>query len=290
VAPLPVCAAARRYQERHNERVRVVRWALIPVGVIVVILLAVGAFGLHLLRAAQPTVRTALPALNRAVADVLAAAGPHVAVAVGGLVRVETCRAPWWTTGAQYARGSDLYVTPGQEGALLTRLAQRLTAEDLSVRHVASPGSSAGALAGGTGPGSAVTLSVQPLGAGWLRVSAQTGCRRQATVGLFDAPLDGTGRAHLDTIFQQLHVTPGGWHTYQLTCPEGGDAVTVAAESAPHTATAPLTGLAATADPADVVDSRTDRLVLRSGDTSTVVGVSDDDDRYTAEYTTGCAS
>jgi hypothetical protein len=277
-----------RRRWRQNERVRVVRWALIPVGVIVVILLAAGAVGLHLARAGQPTVRSALPALNRTVADVLAAVGPRTAVAVGGLVRVDSCRAPWWTGGAEYARSSDLYVTPGQEGALLTRLAQRLGAEDLSVRRVASPGSAAGALAGSAG-GNAVRLSVQPLGDGWLRVSAQTGCRRLATVGLFDAPLDGTGRSRLAALFGTLHAAPGGWHTYQLACPRGGDAVTVAAESAPHTAREPLTALAATAPPADLVDSHADRLVLRTGDASTVVGISDDDDRYTAEYTTGCS-
>lgn len=263
------------------------RWALIPVGVIVVIALGAGVLGLHLLRAAQPTVRSALPSLNHTVAEVLAAVGPHTAVAVGGLVRVDTCQAPWWTGGAEYARDSDLYVTPGQEGALLSRLAQRLSAEDLSVRLVASPGSSAGALTGRAAPGG-VTLSVEPLGDGWLRVSAQTGCRRLATVGLFDAPLDNTGQTRLKTIFQQLRVPVGGWHTYQLTCPKGGDAVTVAAESPPHTANAPLTTLAATAEPGDIVDSGPDRLVLSSGTSSTVVQVSDDDARYTAEYTTGC--
>ena len=85
----------------------------------------------------QTTIGNARPVVDRAIVDVVAAAGGGPVVAVSGFDRIKTCKITPVRSGAEFRRVVDLYTSPGTESAILHMIASGLPA-----RYHARAGSS----------------------------------------------------------------------------------------------------------------------------------------------------
>lgn len=258
-------------------------WLAVPLAV----LLALVMGGLIVVPATlerhQPTFGGALPAMDRAVVAAVRAAPTQAVVALGGVVAAEKCELTPWSTGRRFSRTADVFVPPDGAVAAVTHI-QHALPEEMSP-HVDGQVLTAW-------PGGMVQLTVQVLDAarGWLRVSADSQCRRPDGSGVVEPAVPSGARGYLTKVFERLDAKPGGWHVYQVPCPDGGGVLTtVAATSPPHTAKGSLPDEVADLMPdTGPLDSAPDRVVFRSNTASVVLGVSDDDGRYTTQYTTPC--
>jgi hypothetical protein len=235
--------------------------------------------------ARQPTVGDAVATLDRAVSDVLVAAGPDAAVAVGGVVRSSVCRINALRTGGIFTASADLYTDPAGEDSLITAIAQRLSGAYAVRRGVAVSGVRPleADIAG------RVHLSVRKLSEGWLGVSTRTVCSLGAAAPPPAAASGAAGVAGINALFARLGTRAASVSEQRLDC-TGGAIVTVAAVSAPVD-TARLNERLTAAVPAGArrfASGRSNRVVYRDGDVSVIVAASDDGTAVTAQYTTTC--
>jgi hypothetical protein len=235
--------------------------------------------------ARQPVVVDAVPMMRKAVADAVTAAGPEAAVAVSGVVRSSQCRINAFRDGGIFTARADLYTDPGGEDALITGIVQQLSGA-YAVRR--------GAAVSGTRPaeadlGQGVRLTVRRIGAGWLTVSARTGCSLGAAPGQQTPPADSAGVAAITATFAALGTRPASSVQHRLDCP-GGSLITVAAVSEPVDSARLGTRLAAVvpAGARQFESGSSNRVVYRAGEVSVIVAASDDGSTVTSQYTTDC--
>jgi hypothetical protein len=286
----PATACARLTAPLHNGGVTVrVRRRLVIGALVLSVVIAGGvAAGVAWWRwdtARQPTVGEAVAVLDRAVADVVVAAGPEAAVAVSGVVRSTVCRINAFRQGGVFTANADLYTDPGGEDSLISAVAQRLAGAYPVLRGVAVAGVRPlqASVAGG------VELSVRKLSAGWLGVSARTGCSLGAAASPAPASPGDTGAAGITTLFARLGTRAASFTQHRLDC-SGGAIVTVAAVSQPVDSSRLAQRLAA-AVPAGArrfASGESNRVVYRDGQVSVIVAASDDGTAVTSQYTTAC--
>jgi hypothetical protein len=250
---------------------------------VVVQVLAAGAV-VRYTRPRLPGLAAAVPVLDRAIAEVVDGAGDRAAVAISPLVPLTTCQVTPLARGRLVSRTADLYTDPGQEAALIGRIAAALPAADHPSR-AATVGSGPPPLTADLGTG--LSLRVTRLGTGWLEAIAQTDCRdtgRTVAPSAPAAPDPTTVR-----VLAALGTTAAGTHADRLACP-GGTIVTLSTVSAPTDPTN-LRNRLAEAVPASArrFVATGNRLAWRDGGTSVVVAASDDGRHVTAQVTaSGC--
>jgi hypothetical protein len=188
------------------------------------VLLVAGAvvYALH----GQPTVRdqttiaNARPVVDRAIVDVVAAAGTAPVVAVSGFDRVGSCRITPVRTGANYRREVDLYTSPGTESTILATIASHLPVR----YHASSSARPKPSLYADAGDYVAVNGSVPSRGV--VRVEAVTGCRPGAAPPVSAAGSTPPGSADATVIAAVLGAlgNPSAATTTiaSLACPSGG--------------------------------------------------------------------
>lgn len=239
----------------------------------------------------EPTVREqrsiaqAIPVVNRALGEIIVAAGPDVVVELSSPRLVEGCRLSLVRDGATLEQDVTFRTVESQERALISRIAQGLP-KDYRARSRASKGTlraDAGEFVGIEGG------LTEP---GTVKLTATTGCRPglPADVGelLPEAPRDDEPVR----VLAALGVTDHDPVTRAVVrCPDDDGQVRASrvvgrgAVSKPLDATLrPLAG----ADPV-VVMAQTDRYAYRSGSRSVVVEAVDGEIRVTVTES-GCAS
>lgn len=236
--------------------------------------------------------RPRLPALAAVEADtdagiiaVVDAAGGRAAVTVTELVATTTCQHTTFARGHIYTRTADLYTDAGSEDALIARIAAGLPAGFHPSR--ANPlGSPVAPLRAQAGPG--VQLTVQVISTGWISATAQTDCRATPPGAAPAGSPAATAAvpAAVTALFARLGTSAAAWHTEAVPCP-GGAITTVDAVSA-DTDSSDIAARLAPAIPAGARRYTTpgNRVIWRTGATSTLVAASDDGTHVTAQITT----
>ncbi|MFD0578040.1 hypothetical protein [Dactylosporangium darangshiense] len=262
------------------------RWLLAVSVLAALALLAGAAVGVWRWQASRdPKVDTALPDMDRALADVLAAAGDEPAVAVNGLVRAATCPLGVLRTGGRYSRTAELYVAGGDEDTLIGRIAQRLPATYQAHRDTVTSGSApplTADLAGG------VRVSVRQLGIGWLVADAATGCvAGPATTPDSAPPPEDPAVPAITTLLDSLGTAPAILTTTTLDCP-AGQIRTVAAISRSTDSGRLADRLTVPAGARTYLAAGSNRVAYRDGTASIIVAASDDGTAITVRRTTPC--
>lgn len=266
---------------RPRRRGRLVLLVALLVIVAVAVPAGVGAAMWRAYTRRQPTVTDAVPAMDRAIADVLAAAGPDPAVAVTGMVRVAVCRLDAIRTGGRYNRVASLYTTRGDEDTLITRITQALPAGYRASRGAGPAGQAAPMTADA---GRDVHLSVRQAGYGWVTATAATGCTTGPGNVITSSPGPGEpGLAAITGVLTQLGTRLASAHRNSLTCPAGA-IVTIAAVSA-TTSTEHVADRVQVPPGARRISLSTDEVAYRQGAVSLVVAVSDDGTAITVRHT-----
>jgi hypothetical protein len=254
-------------------------------GVVVLAALAGGgAAWWHWDTGRQPQVRDVVAAMNRAVADVVVAAGPDAAVAVSPVVRSTDCHLGFLRTGGIFTARADLYTNLGDEDSVITALGQRLPAGYAVSRGPLVAG--ARSLRATSG---AVGVSVQRLSPGWLGVIARSGCSLGTATAPPPAAATGTAATALTGLLAHLGTRPAVLTQQQVSCAAGA-IVTVAAVSEPVDSSRLATRLAAVvpATATRFISGDSNRVVYRDGATSVIIAASDDGTSVSAQYTTTC--
>ena len=233
----------------------------------------------------QPRVEDAVAVMTRAVADAVVAAGPTAAVAVSGVLRSTECRINAFRQGGIFTANADVYTDPGGEEALITAMAEPLS-RSYPIRR--------GAAVAGVRPASAdlpagVRLSIRRLSAGWLSVSARTGCSLGSAPASVEEPVDPTAREAITAVFAALGTRPTSFKAHRLPCAQGST-VTVAAVSEPADSAGLRARLAATipAQAHRLAAGTSNRVAYRAGTVSVIVAASDDGTSVTSQYTVVC--
>jgi hypothetical protein len=232
----------------------------------------------------QPQVRDVVATMNRAVADIVVAAGPDAAVAVSPVVRTTDCKLGFLRTGGIFTARADLYTNPGGEDALLTTIGQQLPSGYEVTRGPAIAGTRSLRATGEA----TVGVSVQRLSPGWLTVIARSGC----SLGKAAAPpaaAAGPAVAALTDLLSHLGTSPATLTEQQVSC-AAGNIVTIAAISRPVDSSGLATRLAAAVPTGATrfASGDSNRVVYRTGTTSVIIAASDDGTAVTAQYTTLC--
>jgi len=259
------------------------RRVLITVTVAWIVLLA--ALAVHAARHDGPTVRgqttidQALPAVDRAVADLtVAAEASDVVVEISGYRQVSgACTITAARPGARYERVVHLYVAAGRESALVDRVRTGLPRRyDTTVTRTARRELTADA-------GDFVAVRGSIVGPGQVRISADTGCRARGE------PIPDTRPAveakPVDTVLDALHVTAAERRTAIIGCSRGGAIATAEADGPAGSAPASLPDALRGGTPEPVVAQPT-LYAYRNGPVGVVVRTHDGIVTVTA--TTGC--
>jgi hypothetical protein len=192
-------------------------WIAIAAAAWAVALVVAGIFAA---RNGEPTVREqttivdALPTLDRAVAAVVqAAAGPRVAVAVGGYERTDDGCSAGNRDGERYERVATVYTTPGEEAAMIDRISAGLPdSYGIRVRHSATH-----TLRGDAG--FYVALRGGVTSPGELTFAADTGCRVPG--GRIPVARAATAPPAASDVLDRLGVSAGQTVTFAMACPSG---------------------------------------------------------------------
>jgi hypothetical protein len=261
------------------------RWPAVAIAAWVLVLVAAGAYAA---RHGRPTVREqttivqALPALDRGIADVVAAAqGPDVVAAIGGYARTAArCEVTAARHGERYERTVLLYTVSGRERALVDRIAAGLPRSyRVTVHH------RDGADALRADAGFYVRLGGETVGPGRLRVTLDTGCREAGgAVPSPSTPPEG-GRAPVQAVFARLGITVAHWRTHRVTCRPGRTLWTVEGLGEPGRAPDSLAEALRSYRAALLAD--VDAYAFRDGDAGVVASVRDG--VLSVAATTGCA-
>ena len=261
-----------------------ITWIAVPVAVLGLSTVAAVAWW-RWDTARQPVVTDAVPAMRRAVADAVLAAGPAAAVAVSGVVRSSRCRINAVRAGAIFTIRADLYTDIGGEEALITGIAGQLSGSYPVSRGTAGAG--VRPLEADAGQG--VRLAVRRIGPGWVTVTARTGCSRGTDPVRPSSPPGGPGTAAITAAFAALGTRSASFVTHQLDCPQSS-LTTVAAVSEPADS-ARLAERLTTALPAGArifASGDSNRIAYRDGAVSVIVAASDDGTTITSQHTSGC--
>ncbi|GAA1804624.1 hypothetical protein HC028_04000 [Planosporangium flavigriseum] len=230
----------------------------------------------------QSSVAHALPTVDRALSEVIAAAASAGAVAeVGGYREVTAqCSITAVRDGARYERTARLYVPVGQERALLDGIAAKLPHDyDARVRKSGDYPFTADA-------GDFVALQGRPVGPGEVRFTADTGCRPLTGPVSEAAPSAAAPtQVPVQAVLATLKVTQVRWQTHRVECVRGGSVRTVQAAGAAGNAPPALVD-ALRAVSSDALVARPDLYVYRSGPVGVVVRTREG--VVTVSATTGC--
>ncbi len=255
------------------------RWWLLG-AVLVVLIAGAGVLTWRQLHPNTPTraaVASAVPGLDSAIAEVVAATGDGAAVTVSGLVPTTSC-----SGGRLYTVTADLYTNPGDEAALIDRIAAALPA---SMHPSRSPGLGGGAETLNATLGGGDQLQIIQLDTGWVAATATTDCRADRTAS--PSPAAPADQA-LTSVLAALDTTPTTWHSDAVVC-ASGRITTLSTASQPIS----LDGIAARLAQlpprgAIVFTSPSDRISWRVGPVSTVIAAADSGTHLTAQTTTSC--
>jgi hypothetical protein len=232
-----------------------------------------------------PALTAVAPALDRAIATVVTAAGDDAAVTVSGLVPVTSCEHTSLAKGSRFTRTANLYTDPGGEDAVIDHVAAALPPSEHPVRGAPSPSGISGLTAD---LGSGITLQVIAVGDGWLAATAETDCR----TGAADPPPAGPQPASLVDPVTQLLASLGtratGFHSETVTCTHGHITTLDAASASTVTGNLPTRLAAVVPAGARQFRSTANRLAWRLGGVSTIVAASDDGTEIDVQRTTAC--
>jgi hypothetical protein len=264
-------------------------WLKILTGVwVVALVIGGGWYALH----GEPSVReqtsigNARPVVDRAIVDVVAAAGGGPVVAVSGFDRVKSCKITPVRSGAEFRRIVNLYTSPGTESAILHMIASGLPA-----RYDAQAGSSA-RLTLDADAGDYVAVDGTVPAPGVVRIEADTGCRRDsgsgATVGEPASPAGSPAAAALPPVLGALGRPALSYATVaNLACPSGGSLRSVQAVLPPGSAPASLASALRTLAATPAAASRT-TYAFRSGAVDVVAVANPTSHAVTVTGTTHC--
>jgi hypothetical protein len=167
----------------------------------------------------QTTIAQAAPTVDRAIGQVIAAAGAGVVPAITGYDKLESCAVTPVRIGARYDREVWLAAAPGTESGLLDRIAAGLPAGYRPVAtHPSTGGSPAPRLAADAGDYVAISGSVDR--SGLVRITASTGCRPLGHPPAADPAVapPTADRAPIDRVLAALGVTGVRWADHRLPC------------------------------------------------------------------------
>jgi len=269
-------------------------WLKVLTGVwIVALVIGGGWYALHGAPSVreQTTIGNARPVVDRAIVDVVAAAGGGPVVAVSGFDRVKSCKITPVRSGAEFRRVVDLYTSPGSESAILHMIASGLPA-----RYHAQAGSSA-RLTLDADAGDYVALDGTVPAPGLIRIEADTGCRQDggaadtgAVVGEPSPPAESPSAAALAPVLGALGRPAVSYATVaDLACPSGGSLRSVAATLPPGSAPASLATTLRTLAAAPAAASRT-TYAFRSGAVDVVTVANPKSHAVIVTATTHCAT
>jgi hypothetical protein len=198
----------------------------------------------------QTTVAQAEPTVDRAVADIVAAStvDGKAVVSLSSFQSEGPCKVTTFRAGGRYQRVVTAVVAPGDEEALIRRVAQHLPAAYnamLSNRKPVTMTADAGFFVG---------LSGSVAGAGQVQFVVDTGSCR--SIG--DIPAEATTAspdqaAAVRGLLAQLGGSPLSVHRYAVPCPDGGQLSTVEAFADTTPKAPPESTLAAIPDAKPVV-------------------------------------
>jgi hypothetical protein len=181
--------------------------------------------GVWYARHGRPTVREqttaagAGPTVDRAIGQVINAAGTGVVPAVTGYDEVTTCAITPVRQGVRYDREAWLATAPGTESALLDRIVAGLPRSyRASAAHPKTGGLTAQRMSADAGDYVQITGSVDR--AGLVRVTAGTGCRPRGDLPAPDPTRvpAATDRAPVQRILDALGVEAPHWSSHRLPC------------------------------------------------------------------------
>jgi hypothetical protein len=263
------------------------RWFLAAAVVgVLALYAALAGLGLRWYTSRGPNLRDDLSTMTAAVADVVVATGDRAAVTVGGVVRARACSPEPLRAGGVYTFTVELYVTAGDEEALITGIGERL-ATRYRIQREAALGAAARPLTADAGRG--VGLAIRQLGDGWITVVATTRC----TVGPAEPadpalPQRDPAVAVVADLLAPLGTAPAETHRNTLPCPDGTTATTIAAVSRPSDADRLAQRVPVPAGATQFTAASANRVSYRTGDVSVVVAASDDNTAITVQHTTDC--
>jgi hypothetical protein len=167
----------------------------------------------------QTTIEQAQPTVDRAIENVVRAAGTSVVPAVFGYEKVSDCDVTPIRRGARYERVVWLYLPVDGEPALLDRIAAGLPGGYGAQAHHSSA-SAQDTLAADAGDYVAVTGSVPA--PGLVSVKAETGCRTLGHRPATDPTTSPAGNPLGVTGTGRLHTLPCGLRTVAVAGPASG--------------------------------------------------------------------
>lgn len=217
----------------------------------------------------QRSVGQAQPIVDRALAEVVRAAGPSTVTELLGYDLRAGCQISSVRDGQELDRVVLFYPPVGGEAALLDRLAAGLprgwepvvrgrASGDVTLR--ADAGEFVGVRGGVVGPGQ-------------VRVTAGTGCRPAAPLAPAAGSAPARATAVVDAVLARLGVSAAQRRTQSVACPGGGAVTTVAADSAPGASPGPLPQALRAVAPSGVVVAEPALFGYRDGDLGVVVRV-----------------
>jgi hypothetical protein len=232
----------------------------------------------------QTTIGSARPVADRAIVDVVSAAGGGPVVAVSGFDRVKSCKITPVRSGAEFRRVVDLYTSPGSESAILHMIASGLPAR----YHAHAVSSAKLRLDADAGDYVAVDGTVPT--PGLIRVVAATGCRQDsgAAVGEPSPPAASPAVAAAAPILGALGRPAVSYATVaDLACPSGGSLRSVQATLPPGSAPASLATTLRTLAATPAAANRT-TYAFRSGAVDVVIVANPTSHAVTVTATTRC--
>jgi hypothetical protein len=165
----------------------------------------------------QTTIARAQPTVDRAVQDMIKAAGGSVVPAVSGYERDAGCSVTSVRGGVKYQRLLWLYTTPESEAALLDRIVGGLPARYRARTYQSVP-SGVHTLTADAGDYVSINGSVDR--PGLVRIVTGTGCRTLGHLPAADpsaVPAPGD-RVPVDAALRTLGVSAAAWATHVLPC------------------------------------------------------------------------
>jgi hypothetical protein len=227
----------------------------------------------------QTTIASALPVVDAAIADTVAALDPQASVtAVSGYTRVgRTCSVTAAREGTRYERFLLVFVKHGTEPEVLDTIRK-----GLPERYKATLGKNVL----DADAGNFVRVRGGVLGGGQVRVSADTGCRVQDDrVGESIPAPDAANKAPVQAVLDTLKLTADSWASHQVKCANGEGALWTV-EASTGARTAPDTLPESLRPAGGLVLGRPDAVAYRSGPAA--VSIRKASDHLVITSTTGC--